>query len=82
VFATAIHFHSSLVFASKAGAYQSGAPFQQLTPMVGFFQSCPQILDYGGCDDYITAKNFAVKCFIVQAPGEKMAKKFYKTGAL
>jgi hypothetical protein len=36
----------------------------------------------GGCDDYITAKNFAVKCFIVQAPGEKMAKKFYKTGAL
>jgi hypothetical protein len=28
VFASAIHFHPSLIFAGKAGAYQSGAPYK------------------------------------------------------
>ncbi len=30
VFATAIYFHLSLIFAGKAGAYQSRAPYRTL----------------------------------------------------
>jgi len=28
VFATAVHFHPSLMFPGKAGAYQSGTPYE------------------------------------------------------
>ncbi len=74
VFASVSHFHTSLVFAGKTGAYQSGAP-EGIQPN-GWLPALPPNIRLGGkwltfsnTQAYChTAKITAVKCFIIQAP--------------
>jgi hypothetical protein len=67
VFAYAIHFHPSLIFARKAGAYQrlhSHGRLLSLPENIGTVNGISNTLAY--CD---TATKTAIKTWIVQAPG-------------
>jgi hypothetical protein len=67
------HFNPSVIFADKAGAYQSGVSYRIQTVIVGS-QTFLKILNMGGSDRqwetyYDITKITAIKCFIVQAIG-------------
>ncbi len=68
MFATAIHLHPSLIFAGKAGTYQSGAPYG--TPLFArYYYTRVEVNGSGKRSTYYdTATITAIISFMVQAP--------------
>jgi hypothetical protein len=84
MFVTATHFRIGLIFAGKAGAYQSGA-LKGLNPYGWLSDSpLPPIIRLGlksltsanALASYDMAKIMAIGRFIVQAPGACITKLF------